>query len=732
MTAANSKAMVVSHGQGGQAGQASQGGAGGEVKKAQLQKAVVRRTIDASASFFRLAQVRLVHPRIQEVAHPLPIFSESLELLPPSAYLHLPAVNFDTKWVVGNLNKARSPVNTVLWMPDGRRVITGANSGELTVWDGRQFSWESVLQGHEAPVRCLRYTHSEHILLSSDDNGRIKLWNGKKDNFLDPLHVITAHREPCRCLSLAPTDRKFASASDDSTIKVHDFVKGGTEATLMGHGGDVRWVDWHPRQGLLASGSKDALVKLWDPRSGGACVATLHGHKNGVMQVHWNPLNGNWLLSASRDQTLKIFDVRSLRELATFTGHARDVTSAAWHPVQEELFVSGSHDGAIMFWLASRTEAQWAGQGGRERWLAVAWAAQALGAHEKEVWALAWHPLGHCLASGGGDLTTQLWCRSRPGDLFRERPGADPPQQATQAAGGASAAAPQRAGPGGAGQGGGTGGAQGGGGALLLGGAGGAIPGLGDVLLKLQRTVASGGAAGLGSGAPSSPGPRHPPPPTSAATAPSSSQPGPRHPPGPHAFRHSGQDPANRWPPGAPQSGFEPVASHPDEGGGWSGEPRAGAWAGPGHGAAGGGGWERPRAREGDRDRGQGPGNPWGQGQGSGWEGPPAGRYPERGGGEGGGHGGGQRGGPGPPGKRARVDDPRTHSHEPRTWQGEGREGGGPGPTPMYRARPAGSEQGVGEEGGRGGQGRQGEGRGGGGYVGPPPPGGRWPGLGPS
>ncbi|GFH30936.1 WD40-repeat-containing domain protein, partial [Haematococcus lacustris] len=104
-------------------------------------------------------------------------------------------------------------------MPDGRRVITGANSGELTVWDGRQFSWESVLQGHEAPVRCLRYTHSEHILLSSDDNGRIKLWNGKKDNFLDPLHVITAHREPCRCLSLAPTDRKFASASDDSTIK---------------------------------------------------------------------------------------------------------------------------------------------------------------------------------------------------------------------------------------------------------------------------------------------------------------------------------------------------------------------------------------------------------------------------------------------------------------------------------------------------------------------------------
>lgn len=48
----------------------------------------------------------------------------------------------------------------------------------------------------------------------------LQLWSGRRDNYLDPLHVINAHREPCRCVTLAPTDRKFASASDDSTIKV--------------------------------------------------------------------------------------------------------------------------------------------------------------------------------------------------------------------------------------------------------------------------------------------------------------------------------------------------------------------------------------------------------------------------------------------------------------------------------------------------------------------------------
>ena len=135
---------------------------------------------------------------------------------------------------------------------------------------------------------------------------------------------------------------------------------------------------WHPVKGLVASCSRDALVKLWDPRSN-KCLQTLHGHNNTVLQVggtgrggggreagragwwwgaawgarrgggggaspaprprgcllqvHWNA-NGNWLLTACRDQSLKLFDIRSLRELNSFSGHNSPVLCAAWHPVQ--------------------------------------------------------------------------------------------------------------------------------------------------------------------------------------------------------------------------------------------------------------------------------------------------------------------------------------------------------------------------------------------------------------
>ena len=45
---------------------------------------------------------------------------------------------------------------------------------------------------------------------------------------------------------------------------------------FLGHGADVKCVDWHPQKGLIVSGSKDNQqpVKLWDPKTGQS-LATL-------------------------------------------------------------------------------------------------------------------------------------------------------------------------------------------------------------------------------------------------------------------------------------------------------------------------------------------------------------------------------------------------------------------------------------------------------------------------
>lgn len=77
-----------------------------------------------------------------------------------------------------------------------------------------------------------------------------------------------------------------------------------------------------------------------------------------VPQVKWNPINGNWLLSASRDHTIRLFDIRSMKEPLSLQGHRKDVFSLAWHPTHERLFASGSFDGELAFWLVGNNDPQ--------------------------------------------------------------------------------------------------------------------------------------------------------------------------------------------------------------------------------------------------------------------------------------------------------------------------------------------------------------------------------------
>ena len=326
----------------------------------------------------------------------------SLGLLPASSYRHCPASSFSTKFVHVSTNKIRCSVNNALWTPGGRRLLTGCQSGEFTLWNGMSFNFETIIQAHDKPVRGMTFSNNDTWLLTGDDGGIIQYWTTTLNK---AKRLYDAHRESVRGISFSPTDLKFASCSDDTTVKVWDFAQGKVEHQMSTHGGDVKAVEWHQTKSLLASGSKDSLVKLWDPQAGRE-IATIHGHKNTVSCLQWHA-NGNWLLTGGRDQVLKLFDLRTLRELETYRGQNKDVTNVKWHPVHRDLFVSSGMDGSVMFWQANTNTPL----------------AAIKGAHEYAIWGLAWHPMGHVLATSSQDNTTKFWARNRPGDMVREKGG---------------------------------------------------------------------------------------------------------------------------------------------------------------------------------------------------------------------------------------------------------------------------------------------------------------------
>ncbi|KAM2065408.1 hypothetical protein FF1_028405 [Malus domestica] len=365
-----------------------------------MKKLTHRRAVDYTSTVVRYMQIRMWQrdARDRTVLQPTP--AAAIDMLPSVAYSDNPSTSFAAKFVHTSLNKNRCPINRVLWTPTGRRLITGSQSGEFTLWNGQSFNFEMILQAHDQAIRSMVWSHNDNWMVSGDDGGAIKYWQNNMNNVKANK---SAHKESVRDLSFCKTDLKFCSCSDDNTVKVWDFARCQEERTLTGHGWDVKSVDWHPTKSLLVSGGKDSLVKLWDAKSGRE-LCSFHGHKNMVLSVKWNQ-NGNWVLTASKDQIIKVYDIRAMKELASFRGHRKDVTALAWHPFHEEYFVSGSFDGSIYHWLVGHETPQ----------------VEIPNAHDHSVWDLAWHPIGYLLCSGSNDHTTKFWCRNRPGDTGHDK-----------------------------------------------------------------------------------------------------------------------------------------------------------------------------------------------------------------------------------------------------------------------------------------------------------------------
>ncbi len=80
--------------------------------------------------------------------------------------------------------------------------------------------------------------------------------------------------------------------------------------TLTGHTSVVRSVAFSPDGRLLASGSFDNTIKLWEVSSG-SLVRTLTGHTNSVRSVAFSP-DGRLLASGSDDKTIKLWGISDL------------------------------------------------------------------------------------------------------------------------------------------------------------------------------------------------------------------------------------------------------------------------------------------------------------------------------------------------------------------------------------------------------------------------------------
>lgn len=146
--------------------------------------------------------------------------------------------------------------------------------------------------GHDSEGYGLAWNplRSGHLLSGSDDN-KVCLWDiTNAATEVQPLSVHTGHTNVVEDVDWSKQhEHIFGSVGDDAQLLIWDS-RGPPDQPMKrvekAHSSDINCIAFNPFSDfLLATGSSDSTVALWDMRNMSQKMHTFEGHKNGVYQV---------------------------------------------------------------------------------------------------------------------------------------------------------------------------------------------------------------------------------------------------------------------------------------------------------------------------------------------------------------------------------------------------------------------------------------------------------------
>ena len=260
----------------------------------------------------------------------------------------------------------------------------------VTTSNAQQYVHTDTLTGHTGGIGSIAFKDNGTLISGSGDK-TLRAWNvstGTQRWEQDVGSSVWVVALP----SHDPHFIAYGGGHGNHDIRMRYSGDGDWRGKVEGHTIEIRSLAFKPNSYLLASGSRDKTIRIWDVGDINNLwhVRTLRGHTEYISALAWSP-DGRVLASAGYDGTVRLWNPDNGINFAVLRGHTAAVYSMAWSP-DGRILASGSDDDTIRLWNPDTHGTRRVLRGPTDR-----------------VSSLAFHPNGQTLASAVNDETIRLW-----------------------------------------------------------------------------------------------------------------------------------------------------------------------------------------------------------------------------------------------------------------------------------------------------------------------------------